>query len=233
MSRLAAKPAEVVYPDSDGQPMAENTIQFRWIQTIQGNLDIVYRSTPGVFVAGDHLIYPVEGNPAICMAPDVYVAFGRPKKDRGSYKVWEEDGVFPQVVFEIRSPSNRQREMVEKYLFYDEYGADEYYDYDPDRNRLRAYVRARGGLEELDETNNWVSPRLGVRFDTSGPELILYRADGRRFLTVVELGALAERTTTAEQRAETAEQRADAAAAELDRLREKLKAAGIDPDSLG
>ncbi|MEL6903285.1 MAG: Uma2 family endonuclease, partial [Cyanobacteria bacterium J06606_4] len=36
-SKPTAKSA-VIYPDSDGQPMADNTKQFRWIVTIQQNL---------------------------------------------------------------------------------------------------------------------------------------------------------------------------------------------------
>ena len=53
---------EVEYPDSDGEPIAENTLQFRWIVTIKGGLDAVFRDDPNVFVAGDLLWYPVEGN---------------------------------------------------------------------------------------------------------------------------------------------------------------------------
>ncbi len=30
--------AEIIYPESDGQPMADNTIQFRWITVIYYNL---------------------------------------------------------------------------------------------------------------------------------------------------------------------------------------------------
>src|SRR3712207_8484741 len=44
---------ETVYPDSDGQPMADNTRQFRWIVTIQGGLDALFRDDPNVFVAGE------------------------------------------------------------------------------------------------------------------------------------------------------------------------------------
>lgn len=29
--------SEVIYPDSDGKPMANNTTQFRWILVIQQN----------------------------------------------------------------------------------------------------------------------------------------------------------------------------------------------------
>jgi hypothetical protein len=32
--------SEVIYPDSDGQPMANNTKQFRWILVIQQNLGL-------------------------------------------------------------------------------------------------------------------------------------------------------------------------------------------------
>lgn len=49
-------PAAVQYPDSDGKRMADNTLQFEWIVTLQGNLDLLFRSNPNVFVAGDHLI---------------------------------------------------------------------------------------------------------------------------------------------------------------------------------
>ncbi len=52
----------IEYPDSDGQPMADNTVQFRWIQTLQGGLDVLFRDDPNVFVAGDLLWYPVEGD---------------------------------------------------------------------------------------------------------------------------------------------------------------------------
>ncbi|NEO54555.1 MAG: Uma2 family endonuclease, partial [Okeania sp. SIO3B5] len=31
---LSQNNSEIVYPDSDGQPMADNTIQFRWITVI-------------------------------------------------------------------------------------------------------------------------------------------------------------------------------------------------------
>ncbi len=65
----AARP-QIIYPDSDGQPMAENTLQFRWIVTIKEGLERVYRHRPDVFVAGDLLWYPVVGHPEICQAPD-------------------------------------------------------------------------------------------------------------------------------------------------------------------
>ncbi|HEY9829675.1 MAG TPA: Uma2 family endonuclease [Stenomitos sp.] len=194
---------EVIYPDSDGQPMANNTKQFRWIVVVQQNLDWLYADEPNVFVAGDLFWYPVQGRNTLVNAPDVMVVFGRPKSDRASYKQWEEDNIAPQVVFEILSPSNSQEEMEKKLLFYDRYGVEEYYIYDPDSNRLRGWLRGEDGLEPIASMANWVSPRLEIRFDLSGEELQIYRPDGGLFFSYIEICQLLEQER---QRAAQAEQ---------------------------
>ena len=195
--------SEVIYPDSDGQPMANNTKQFRWILVIQQNLDWLFADNPNVFVAGDLFWYPVEGRPNIVNAPDVMVVFGRPKGDRGSYQQWNEEDIAPQVVFEILSPSNSQDEMDRKLLFYDRYGVEEYYIYDPDRNRLRGWLRGEDGLDVIPQMADWVSPRLGIRFALSQESWEFYRPDGERFLSYVEIS---QRFEEERQRADQAEQ---------------------------
>lgn len=71
-----ASPESIIYPESDGQPMADNTKQFRAITTIQGNLDSLYADNPFVLVVGDLFWYPVEGDNKLKRAPDVMVVFG-------------------------------------------------------------------------------------------------------------------------------------------------------------
>ena len=90
---IQAKP-EVMYPESDGQPMAENTLQFEYIAMLKGGLDAVFRNDPNVFVAGDLFWYPVEGDSGIRTAPDTMVVFGRPKGHRRSYLQWLEHFTF-------------------------------------------------------------------------------------------------------------------------------------------
>jgi hypothetical protein len=91
-------PQTIVYPDSDGLPMSDNTLQFQWITTLVGGLDSSFREDPDVFVAGDLLWYPIEGDNKTRTAPDALVVFGRPKGYRGSYMQWrEEGGVAPQT----------------------------------------------------------------------------------------------------------------------------------------
>ncbi len=122
---LASRSTEIEYPTSDGEPMAENTLQFEWIVTIKGSLERIFRDEPHVFVAGDLLWYPVQGNNKLRAAPDTLVAFGRPKGYRGAYLQWLEDDIPPQVVFEVHSPGNRAVEMTRKFNFYNLYGVNE------------------------------------------------------------------------------------------------------------
>ena len=52
---------------------------------------------------------------------------------------------------------------------------------------MRGWLRRAERLEAIPEMADWVSPRLGIRFALEGIELALYRPDGRRFETFVEL----------------------------------------------
>lgn len=231
----------IIYPDSDGQPMADNTIQFRWITVIYYNLAWLYANTPNVFVAGDLLWYPVEGNNKLRQAPDVMVVFGVEKGDRGSYQQWRENNIAPQVVFEILSPGNSQKEMNRKLLFYHRYGVEEYYLYDPNKNRLTGWLRDENWLDTIEEMNGWVSPRLGIRFELASDTLLLYRPDGQAFIDYVEVQ---QRLETVSRQLEQERQAKATFSAQLEqerqakkiaeerakRLEELLREAGIDPD---
>jgi Uma2 family endonuclease len=209
---LPPLPRPIEYPESDGDPMADNTKQFRWIVVLYDNLADLFTAALDVFVGGNQFWYPVEGEPETRQAPDVYVVFGRPKGDRPSYKQWEEGDIPMTVVFEILSPGNTHPEMVDKFTFYEAYGVEEYYVYDPDSNRLIVYLRRGDVLRRVLPLHDFVSPRLGIRFDLSGPELVVRRPDGQPFLTFDQLQAARKQ---AEQRANQAEQRADHAELQL------------------
>jgi Uma2 family endonuclease len=144
MTTLVSTDSDLLYPDSDGQPMSDNTKQFRWIVVFKENLEILFADRSDVFVAGDLLWYAVEGRPEIRVAPDAMVVLGRPKGDRESYRQWLEDNIAPQVVFEILSPDNTVLEMSRKLLFYQRYGVLEYYVFDPDRLNLEDIFAQRG-----------------------------------------------------------------------------------------
>lgn len=220
---------QIIYPESDGLPMANNTDQFRWILVIEQNLEWMYANDENVFVAGDLFWYPIEGRSNIVNAPDVMVVFGTPKRRRSSYQQWNESGIAPQVVFEILSPSNSQDEMETKLLFYDRHQVEEYYIYNPTNNQLRGWLRGEDGLDAIASMENYASPRLAIRFDLSGDELQIYRPDGTRFFSYVEICQLLEQ---AEQRAELAETALGEERRRSQLLAERLREMGINPDEL-
>lgn len=229
---------EIDYPDSDGNPMAENTEQYRWIVIIKENLEIMYANDPNVFIAVDLLWYPVRHTQRRT-APDVMVAIGRPKGRRGSYRQWVEDNIAPQVAFEILSPSNKDSRgsdsLDEKFIFYETYGIQEYYIYDPDDLTLEGWQRQGDRLIKISSIGNWVSPLLGIRFDWAvGQELVLSRPDGQIFLSSIDLDDQLQRSKIQvwqeQQRVMQERQRADQERQRADRLAERLRALGIDPD---
>lgn len=191
MVQLTPETSKVIYPESDGQPMADNTEQFAWIVKIKENLEILFASSADVFIAGDLFWYPVKGNPNIKQAPDTMVVFGRPKGKRGFYLQWDEDNIPPQVVFEILSPGNTLKEMTKKLQFYERYGVEEYYIYDPQKNDLNGLLRGNS-FEVIEEMNGWVSPRLKIRFQLTSDTLENFSTTGQKFLSPVEIDQLRE-----------------------------------------
>jgi hypothetical protein len=75
--------------------MANNSEHLERITTTKHGLESIFAERDDVLVAANLLWYPLQGKPRTAMAPDVMVAFGRPKGKRKSYKQWEEGGTAP------------------------------------------------------------------------------------------------------------------------------------------
>ena len=112
------------------------------------------------------------------------VVFGRPKGDRGSDKQWEEENIAPQVVFEILSPGNRLKEMNKKLLFYQQYGVEEYYIYDPDKIDFTGLIRVNNTasprsdrLETIEKIDGWVISVISYQLSVISTSLCLKYRD--------------------------------------------------------
>lgn len=164
MSATLPAAAAVEYPDTDGEPMGDNSHQIDLIITLYQALTDHFAGRPDVAVHSNLIWYPVEGRPDVRRAPDVMVAFGRPAGRRRSYKQWEEDGVPPQVVFEVVTPGKRPDELMRAFHFARRHGAEEFYLIDPVRRDVSAWERTGGGWEEYGSVTGEVRPRLGCGF---------------------------------------------------------------------
>jgi hypothetical protein len=155
------------------------------------------------------------------------VVFGRPKGHRRSYLQWRENNIAPQVVFEVLSPGNRQHELLHKYNFYQRYGVEEYYVYNPDNGGMSGWRRVEGRWEVIARLAGWTSPRLGVRFEFENGELVIYRPDGRRFTTLAkvtqQLQSAEQQARLEHREAEQARQEAQEARKQAEEAREEVK----------
>lgn len=123
------------YPESDGKPMAETDLHAKTMINLRLALEAYFNGDPQVYVSGNLLIYYVKGNPAKCVAPDVFVVRGVPKGDRRIYKLWEE-GVPPGIVIEISSRKTWREDWDLKLRLYEKLGVQEYFIFDPEYDYL-------------------------------------------------------------------------------------------------
>jgi Uma2 family endonuclease len=203
-SLTQAEPA-IFYPSSDGEPLAESYDHLYAILTILEVLR-VYLSDRRATVLADQFLYYVEGNSQQRVAPDVMVIFNVEPGGRDNYKIWEE-GEVPSVIFEVTSPSTRDRDEGLKKDLYQELGVLEYWQFDP-RNewipgQIRGYrLEARGVYVSIEDG---CSQCLNLRLTVEDKLLVFYRMDnGERLLPPGELA-------TARQVAEASRQVAEAA----------------------
>ena len=218
---------DVLYPCSDGRPMADNAWQSRAILKAAGDLEVAH---PDALAVADILVYPEEGNPRNRIAPDVLVAFGVGTHSRSSYLVWEE-GKPPDWVLEVASPSTASKDLDFKRRAYAAMGVPEYWLFDPKGDvfpagqpRLQGLALSGGGYARLaprraDGLAMIRSGVLGLDLRAEG-EFIRMRDPATRadILHQREFKALAERETARRKDAEArAKREAERAKREAER----------------
>jgi Uma2 family endonuclease len=232
----------VYYPVSDGKPMAETEKHLLLMLYCIGVLKNYFAARTDVYVVGNNFLYWEEGNPKARISPDCYVVFGVEKWIRDSYKVWEEGGRLPSVVFEFTSKKTRHEDVKKKRPLYEQVlKVAEYFQFDPTGDYLKPRLqglRLRDGVfEAIPLVNDRLySEELELELVMEGERLRFWDpVKGEWLLSMEELALVreaeakarefAERRAEAEVQArEFAEQRAEAAEAGMERLRAELEA---------
>lgn len=226
MQQASSLPADVYYPESDGEPMAESDTHWLATADLAFALRHRYQGDPRVYVASDNFIYYERGNPRAVFSPDVYVVFGVAKRLRGSYKVWEEEGRCPDVVFEISSRNTWIEDTGNKMAVCARLGVREYFLYDPERDYLdpplqgyrlhgRRYIPM---VPDVDGT--LVSEVLDLRLAAGGGKLAL--ADAATGEVLIGPAAAQDALRATEEALGATEAALDAAEAEIARLRAEV-----------
>ena len=132
MSRIGLLDDGVVYPTSDGQPMAETEVHGECMMYVASALRWWFRKhgRDDVHVGSNNFLYYERGNPRAVVSPDVYVVVGAPAGLRDTYMLWNEPKG-PDLVLEVTSDSTRRTDERRKRDIYAELGVREYFLYDP------------------------------------------------------------------------------------------------------
>ena len=206
---------EIIYPSSDGEPLAETYVH---LYAILVTLEILKQYLQGkqATVLANQFLYYAQGFPRLRVAPDVMVIFNVAPGGRDNYKIWEEKQV-PSVIFEITSEGTKHKDTGYKKTLYEQLGVKEYWLFDPKgewiENKLKGYRLEKEVYEEITDNRSEV---LQLRLEVESELIAFYREDtGEKLLAPSEL---AEALKESEEKAE--------------RLRRKLEEMGVDPDTI-
>ncbi|MFB2772574.1 Uma2 family endonuclease [Pelatocladus sp. BLCC-F211] len=232
---LNCLPSSEELPDSDDTPV-DNELQDLIPSLLKAMLALLWSDRSDWFFGVDMGIYYDPNQPAI--VPDGFLSLGVQRfidEDlRLSYVLWEEKKV-PILVLEVVSQKYRG-EYTTKKEFYAELEILYYVVYNPRRRKkppLEVYRLVNGEYILQPENPVWLSEiGLGIGRERGTYQgitrewLYWYNEQGQRLLTPEE------RIQEAEQRRLAAEQHRIEAEQRAQMLAERLKALGIDPESL-
>ena len=168
----------LVYPESDGEPMAETEKHRKVMIDVIDILDQHFQHVPDVHVSGNLLLYYEEGNPRKSVSPDVFMVRGLSKKELRVYKTWEQPPTL-DFVLELASPSTFRRDFNEKKELYQNIlRVKEYFIYDPYGEIEPDFIGFRlvGEVyEEMEFVNGrLLSETLGLALEARDGVLRLY-----------------------------------------------------------
>ncbi|MCL6432662.1 MAG: Uma2 family endonuclease [Leptolyngbyaceae cyanobacterium HOT.MB2.61] len=253
----SAQTGQVFYPSSDGEPLAETSIHVDAIISLVVALR-QYLAGEQAIVLTNQFLYYAQGFPKLRVAPDGMVIFNVTPGPRDNYKIWEE-GQIPSVIFEVTSEGTKEQDQGFKKILYEQLEVPEYWLFDPKGEwipeKLRGY-RLRG--EVYEPITDGRSEPLKLRLQVEGTIIGFYREDtGEKLLVPDELAEALrqeiaarqsaeqraeqerqraeqerQRAEQERQRAEQERQRAEQAETEVERLKARLRAVGLDPDTV-
>lgn len=180
-----------------------------------------WRNRNDVYISGNLTLYynQEQLKTRDFRGPDFFVVLGTEKKDRKSWVVWGENGLYPNMILEILSDSTKRVDKgLKKELYQNTFRTPDYFWFDPETFEFQGFHLLDGRYEAIEPTEQgWLwSQQLELYLGVFENKLRFFSADGELLPSPEEL---AERER---QRAEQAEQ-------EIARLKAQLRAQGIEP----
>ncbi len=239
---------EVTCPPTDlwsDEPPLESDLHLQQITILIGCLERLWQERTNYYASGNLTIYYNEEQLKkrdFC-GPDFFVVLDTEKRPRKSWVVWGEQGKYPNVIVEILSDSTANIDRNKKKILYQNtFRTPNYFWFDPESLELQGFRLIAGQYQAIAANENgylW-SEQLELYLGIFDRKLRYFTVDGQLVPTPQE--AELEQRQAKEQILLEREQERQAkeqailekeqAILEKEKLAQKLRELGIDPETI-
>lgn len=220
-------PEEVEFPPSDlysDEPPLESSLHLQQMLLLLQCLNWLWRDRSDYFAGGNLTIYynAQRLKNRDFRGPDFFVVLGTDPKPRKSWMIWEEGGKYPNLIVELLSPSTANNDRgPKKTLYQDTFRTPDYFWFDPETLEFQGFHLVDGRYEPLtpNEHDHLWSQQLQLFLGVYNRQLRFFTPEGALL-------------PTPEEAAAAATERVDAERQRNEQLAARLRALGVDPDSV-
>ena len=239
---------DVIVPPGDlysDEPTLETDLHLRQMLALITSLEWLWQDRQDFYASGNLTIYfsPKQIKSQDFRGPDFFVVLDTERRLRKSWVVWEEDGKYPNLIVEVLSNSTAKADRgIKKQIYQDIFRTPEYFWIDPDSLEFAGFVLMAGEYQPMEpnEAGYFWSRQLHLYLGIHENQLRFFTPEGDLVLTPAEAAKASQeeaqeaqqQAQQAQQQAQQAQQQAQEAQQQAQRLAERLRSAGIDPDTL-
>jgi Uma2 family endonuclease len=212
--------ANITLPPSDlysDEPPFESDLHLRQILLLLTSLEWLWRDRTDFFASANLTVYfnAQKIKSRDFRGPDFFLVLDTERRSRKSWVVWEEQGKYPNFIIEILSDSRAKQDRTDKKLLYQNtFRTPEYFWFDPVTLEFAGFVLMGGDYQATppNESGYLWSRQMGLYLGVQDSKLRLFTAEGALVPTPQEAAEAAQKKT--------------------ERLAERLRSLGVDPDTV-
>jgi Uma2 family endonuclease len=224
---LSSQPDVPIFPPGDllsDEPPLETYRHLKQLILLLTCLERLWSDRQDFFAGGNLSIYysTRQRRSEDVRGPDFFVVLQTDRRERKSWVVWEEEGKYPNFILEILSDSTAQNDRgLKKQLYQDVFRTPDYFWFDPYKLEFKGFKLNYSQYEEIEPNQQgwrW-SEELQLYLGVLNEQLRFFTAQGELVPTPEE-AEIQERA------------RADAAQVRSQRLMQRLRDLGVDPEEI-
>ncbi|HEY9648642.1 MAG TPA: Uma2 family endonuclease [Chroococcidiopsis sp.] len=238
---LSNQPDVPIFPPAElesDEPQMETYRHLLQLILLLTSLERLWSDRQDFFAAGNLTVYYSirERRSEDFRGPDFFVVLNTERRERKSWVVWAENGQYPNFILEVLSDSTAQTDRgLKKQLYQDVFRTPDYFWFHPYTQEFQGFKLVYGEYQEIpadDRGWRW-SEELQLYLGIHDEMLRFFTPEGELVPTPTEAEQIAlQQAISQQQRAEEERQRAEEERQRADRLAEKLRQMGIDPEDV-